>query len=140
VQEAAASLKLEAKVVLTRAGDDFDAHLAAMKRAGAAAVLVQPTLPLSRVAAAAAKNRLPAFCPSANFVAEGGLIGYAADLAVLHTQAAALVDKVLKGRKPAELPVEFTTKFHLSVNMKAAKAIGLEISPALLNIADEVIE
>ena len=70
----------------------------------------------------------------------GGLIGYAAELSVLHAQAAVLVDKVLKGRKPAELPVEFTTKFHLSVNMKAASAIGLEISPALLNIADEVIE
>src|SRR5687768_12845811 len=76
-QEAAARLGLETKIILARAGDDFDRHFATMREAGAAAVLVQPSLPLGQVAASAARSRLPAFCPSASFVHAGGLIGYA---------------------------------------------------------------
>jgi putative ABC transport system substrate-binding protein len=140
VQRAAAQLKIETKIILARAGDDFDQHLAAAKKWGAEAVLAQPSLPLKQVADSAARSRMPAFCPNASFTQVGGLMAYSSDLASVHRQAAIIVDKVLKGRKPAELPVELSTKFRLIVNAKAAEAIGLKLPPLLLTRADEVIE
>jgi putative ABC transport system substrate-binding protein len=139
-QRAAAQLNIETKIVLARAGDDFDRHFAAVKDWGGEAVLVQPSLPLKQVADSAANSRMPAFCPNASFTQAGGLMAYSPDLASVHRQAATIVDKVLKGRKPAELPVEITTKFRLVVNAKAASAIGLNLPPLLLTRADEVIE
>ena len=139
-QQAAAQLKIETKIVLARAGDDFDRHFAAVKDWGGEAVLVQPSLPLKQVADSAANSRMPAFCPNASFTQAGGLMAYSSDLASVHRQAATIVDKVLKGRKPAELPVEISTKFRLVVNAKAANAIGLRLPPLLLSRADEVIE
>jgi putative ABC transport system substrate-binding protein len=139
-QRAAAQLKVETKIVLARAGDDFDSHFAAVRDWGGEAVLVQPSLPLKQVADSAAKSRMPAFCPNASFTQAGGLMAYSSDLASVHRQAATIVDKVLKGRKPAELPVEISTKFRLVVNAKAAGAIGLSLPPLLLTRADEVIE
>jgi putative ABC transport system substrate-binding protein len=139
-QRAAAQLNIETKIVLARAGDDFDRHFAAVKDWGGEAVLVQPSLPLKQVADSAANSRMPAFCPNASFTQAGGLMAYSSDLASVHRQAATIVDKVLKGRKPAELPVEISTKFRLIVNAKAANAIGLSLPPLLLTRADEVIE
>jgi putative ABC transport system substrate-binding protein len=139
-QRAAAQLNIETMVVLARAGDDFDRHFAAVKNWGGEAVLVQPSLPLKQVADSAANSRMPAFCPNASFTQAGGLMAYSSDLASVHRQAATIVDKVLKGRKPAELPVEISTKFRLVVNAKAASAIGLSLPPLLLTRADEVIE
>jgi putative ABC transport system substrate-binding protein len=140
VQRAAAQLNIEMKIILARSGDDFDRHLAAAKEWGAEAVLVQPSLPLKQVVDSAAKSRMPAFCPNASFTQAGGLMAYSSDLASVHRQAATIVDKVLKGRKPAELPVEISTKFRLIVSAKAADAIGLKLPPLLLTRADEVIE
>lgn len=140
VERAAAQLKIETKVIFARAGDDFDRHFAAIKEWAADAVLVQPSLPLRQVADSAAKARMPAFCPNASFTQAGGLMAYSSDLASVHRQAAIIVDKVLKGRKPAELPVEISTKFRLVVNAKTASALGLNVSPLLLTRADEVIE
>jgi putative ABC transport system substrate-binding protein len=140
VNTAAKQLKVETKIVLARAGDDFDRHLKDVKAWGADAVLVQPSLPLHEVADAAARNGLPALCPNSAYTQAGGLISYSADLSSVHRQAAIIVDKVLKGRKPADLPVEITTKFRLAINAKAAKAIGLKLSPLLMARADEVIE
>jgi putative ABC transport system substrate-binding protein len=140
VQRAAAQLKIETKIILARAGDDFDRHFAAAKEWGAEAVLAQPSLPLKQVADSATRSRMPAFCPNASFTQAGGLMAYSSDLASVHRQAAIIVDKVLKGRKPAELPVEISTKFRLIVNAKAAAAIGLKLSPLFLARADEVIE
>jgi putative ABC transport system substrate-binding protein len=139
-QRAAAQLGMETKIVLARAGDDFDRHFAAVRDWGGEAVLVQPSLPLKQVADSAAKSRMPAFCPNAAFTQAGGLMAYSSDPASVHRQAAIIVDKVLKGRKPAELPVEISTKFRLIVNVKAAEAIGLKLPPLLLTRADEVIE
>jgi putative tryptophan/tyrosine transport system substrate-binding protein len=139
-QRAAAQLNIETKIILARAGDDFDRHFAAVKDWGGEAVLVQPSLPLKQVADSAAISRMPAFCPNASFTQAGGLLAYSSDLASVHRQAATIVDKVLKGRKPAELPVEISTKFRLIVNAKAANAIGLSLPPLLLTRADEVIE
>jgi putative ABC transport system substrate-binding protein len=93
----------------------------------------------TRVTALAANHHLPAIYLFRQF-ATGGLIVYGPDLADLFRRAGGYVDKILKGTKPADLPVEQPTKFELLINMKTAKALGLSVPPSLLVRADEVIE
>ena len=88
----------------------------------------------------AAKSPLPAVYGSREFVDAGGLMCYGPNLADLFRRAATYVDKILKGAKPADLPVEQPSKFELVVNVRAAKALGLTIPPSLLGRADEVIQ
>jgi putative ABC transport system substrate-binding protein len=88
----------------------------------------------------AARHRLPTVYPYPYYVEGGGLIGYGPDLPGLFRQAAGYVDRILKGEKPSDLPVQAPTKYELAVNLKAAKAIGLDVPPALLVRADKVIE
>ena len=87
-----------------------------------------------------AKNRLPAVYPLRQFVDAGGLMAYGVNGADLARRAATYVDKILKGAKPADLPVEQPTKFELLINLKTAKALGLEVPPLLIAQADELIE
>lgn len=118
--------------------------LDAAVRAGAKALTLLETPPLldmrQSIVDLAAKFQLPSVYTNREFVGAGGLASYGVDRQQLYRRAAELVDKILKGQKPAELPVEQPTKFELVVNINTAKALGLTIPPVVLAIADEVME
>jgi putative ABC transport system substrate-binding protein len=103
-------------------------------------VLVHPSLPLEMAATLSAKNRLAAVSYFRKFALAGGLISLGADQTDICRLMAGYVDRVLKGARPADLPVQQVTKFELVVNQKTARALGLALSPMFLARADEVIE
>jgi len=144
MNDAAQKLPLKIVPAEVRKPDDLEAAFARLagERADALVVL-QDSLLFSehrRILALAAAARLPAIWTTRLFAEAGGLIGYGIDEADSFRRAASLIDKILKGAKPGELPVELPTKFELVINLKTAKALGLEIPPTLLALADEVIE
>ena len=118
--------------------------LAAAVRAGATALTILETPPLldmrQNIVDLAAKYQLPSVYTNREFVSAGGLASYGVDRQQLYRRAAEFVDKILKGQKPAEIPVEQPTKFELVINIKTAKALGLQIPSVVLAIADEVLE
>ena len=140
VQAAAAQRKIETRGVQIAEADQLEVVFAGLEEWKADALLVHPALPQKSIAALALEHRLPAVSPTSIFCAAGGLASYSADIKALAVQCGALVDKILRGRRPSELPVELPTRFRLLVNLQTAKAIGLEIPPTLLARADEVIE
>lgn len=132
---------IEVQPISVRQEQELDTAFAQMRQTAVDAVIVQPTLLGNGSAVALAlKMRLPIFSISKLLPVSGGLASYSANVADLYLQSAIYIDKILKGRKPADLPVALPTKFELVINLKAAKALGLTISPSLLGLADEVIE
>lgn len=126
-------------VMIANAGE-LDASFSAMVGQRPDAVIVQPSLPTKRVAELALTNRLPAVCAWRQFVRDGGLAAYFGSEDEMYRRAAVFVDKILKGTKLAELPVEQPTTFKLVVNVGTAKSLGLTLPTTLLVRADEVIE
>jgi putative tryptophan/tyrosine transport system substrate-binding protein len=140
IQLAGQSAGIELPVFMIDGAEKFAPAFLDMKRRQADAVIVQPSLVHKVIADLALDHRLPSLSPNRAFVEAGGLMAYVAKVADLHREAAVYVDRILKGRKPADLPVMQPNKFELLVNLKTAKALGLELPPALIARADEVIE
>jgi ABC-type uncharacterized transport system substrate-binding protein len=143
MQTSARALGIQIQSLQVRSANDFSgAFQAALKgRARALTVAGNPLLTSNRnqILGFAVKNRLPGIYPLKEYVEDGGLMSYAPSLSDLYRRAAAYVDKILKGAKPADLPVEQATKFEFIINLKAAKQIGLTIPPNVLARADRVI-
>jgi len=141
---AARALGVRLQVVEARGPADIDRAFSDMTRAraGALTVLSTPMFASERrhLVDLAAKNRLPAVFSFRGYVDAGGLMSYGPNTADLFRRAATYVDKILKGAKPADLPVEQPTKFDLVINLKTAKALGLTIPPSVLARADHVVE
>ncbi len=144
IQAAAKTTGVNVSPVQASTASQIEAAFGAIKqeRAGALIVLPDPFFILHgrRIAELAMKNHLPTMFRSLEFVGAGGLMGYGQNVAEEFRRAATYVDKILKGAKPADLPVEQPTKFELVINIKTAKAIGLTIPQELLLRADKVIE
>jgi len=143
-EAAAQALGVRLQVVEARGPEDFDRAFSDMARAraGALAVLATPVFNSARrpLVDLAAKNRLPTVFSLSDYVDAGGLISYGPDRRDLFRRVATYVDRILKGAKPGDLPVEQPTKFELVINLKTAKALGLTIPQSVLARADRVIE
>jgi putative tryptophan/tyrosine transport system substrate-binding protein len=144
IEDAARILGMQLQLVPANDPDDIATAFSAMvnERAGAFIVMPSPMLfgEHRRIVEFAANNRLPGMYQAREFVDAGGLMSYGANLDDLFRRTATYVDKILKGAKPADLPVERPTKFELVINVKAARAVGLTINRDILLVADEVIE
>jgi putative ABC transport system substrate-binding protein len=142
--EAIRALGLQIELVDAEAAEDFESAFARLSAQGVQGVVLitDPSLLKHRVRIAelALKTRLPTIFQRRENVEAGGLLSYGANLNDLARQATQFVDRILKGARPAELPVEQPTKFTLAINLKTAKALGLDLAPTLLARADEVIE
>jgi putative ABC transport system substrate-binding protein len=143
-ESAAKSLGVVVQGVGVRGPGDLDAAFLAMKRARTDAVILgENTLFIAdrrRIADLAVMHRLPMMVAAKEYAQAGGLVSYGTDYPDLFRRAAAYVDKIFKGAKPADLPIEQPTKFELVINLKTAKALGLTIPPSLMQRADEVIQ
>jgi putative ABC transport system substrate-binding protein len=143
-QAAAQALGLRLQSLEVRSSNDFDSAFEAALRERARALIASPepliNTHLKRIVEFAAKNRLPAMYAGPEVVDAGGLMSYAPDYTYQYRRAATYVDKILKGAKPADLPVEQPTKFEFIVNLKTAKQIGLTIPPSVLARADKIIK
>jgi putative ABC transport system substrate-binding protein len=140
LNSAGEALHIDLRIIMIRAADELDQAFSTMAANAADAVVVQPSLPRKRIVDLALKHLIPAVAPAIPFASEGGLAGYAGSSAELYRNTAIYVDRILKGSKPADLPVELPTRYELALNLKTAKALGLTVPPTLLARADEVIE
>jgi putative ABC transport system substrate-binding protein len=140
----ARSLHVELQSVELYRAEDLEPAFSAITNGHAQAVMVPPGNPVAvarrdQIAGFAQRSRLPSIYGLREYVDEGGLMSYGPSIADLFRRSAIFVDKVLKGVKPADLPVEQPNKFELVINLRTAKALGLTISPSLLRRADDVI-
>jgi putative tryptophan/tyrosine transport system substrate-binding protein len=144
IQTMAPSLGMEVAPINIREAGELERSVAAFARAPKGGLIVTPSAPslLHRdlIVALAARYKLPAVYPERTFVTGGGLVSYGADFVDQYWQAAAYVDRILKGEKPGDLPVQAPTKYNLVINLKTAKALGLTIPPSVLARANEVMD
>ena len=144
IQAVAPSLGVEVSPVNMRDAGEIERAVAAFARSpnGGLIVTASALAALHRdlIITLAARHKLPAVYSERSFVAAGGLISYGPDFVDQYRRAAGYVDRILKGEKPADLPVQAPTKYELVINLKTAKALGLDVPPTLLARADEVIE
>jgi putative ABC transport system substrate-binding protein len=143
IQALAPPLGMEATPVNVSDAREIERAIAVFARSANGGLIAtggQATVHRDLIFMLAAKHRLPAVYPYQYYVAAGGLISYGPDLPGLFRQAAGYVDRILKGEKPADLPVQAPTKYELSINLKTARSIGLDVPPTVLVRADKVIE
>ena len=144
IEDAARSIAVETIAVPVEGAAEIETAVAAFAQASSAGLIVQPdvitTDHRTLILRLAAQHRLPAVYPFRFFVAEGGLASYGINVVDLYRRAAGYVDRILKGEKPGDLPVQAPVKFDLVINLKTARSLGLEVPPILLATADEVIE
>ncbi len=144
IKQAARALKVDVRVITASHAKGLEEVLQTMARTKPAGLIVfeDPvfTLESSRIIEFAARHRVPVVYTQSGHAVQGGLIEYAPNQREMYRQAALYVDKILKGAKPADLPVEQPTKFELVINLKTAKALGLTIPPSVLGRADEIIQ
>ncbi len=144
VETAAPLLSVKSIPAAVHNAVEIERALEQVARESDSALLVLPDLfnatNRQSIIALAARHRLPAVYPFRYFVTSGGLMSYGTELLDTYRQAASYVDRILKGKRPSDLPVQQPTKFELIINLKTAKALGIEIPPTLLARADEVIE
>ena len=144
IQAVAPSLRVEVNPINTRDASEIERAVAAFAQPSNGGLIVtagaSATLHRELIITLAARHKLPAIYYERFFIAAGGLVSYGPDYVDQYRRAADYVDRILKGEKPADLPVQAPTKYDLVINLKTAKALGLEIPPSLLARADEVIE
>ena len=140
IQSAAGSVGVQVQRVVVRGDAEVDDAFRAIVHAQAGAVIVQPILATPRAAELAVQHHLPAIAPRLDFAEVGGLMAYAANQASLRRSVGTYVDKILKGAKPADLPVERPMQFDLVLNLKTAQALGITMPPLLLFQAAQVIQ
>ena len=144
IQTMAPSLRVEVTPINKRDAGEIDRAVAALAQASNGGLIVTPGLPATHnrdlIITLAARHKLPAIYFDRYFVTAGGLFSYGPDRIDMYRRAAGYVDRILKGEKPADMPVQAPTKYQLVINLKTAKTLGLTVPQALLASADEVIE
>ena len=143
-ETAARSLKVESIIAPVHSDAEIETAITALGREPGGGLVVMPDLFIlvhrTPIILAAARNNVPAVYSASYFARDGGLLSYGADLDDLLRRAATYVDRVLRGEKPGDLPVQFPTKYEMVVNAKTAKALGLTVPQSILLTVDEVIE
>jgi putative ABC transport system substrate-binding protein len=140
IRQGAQTTRFDVQPVMIRGNDELDGAFAAMARERADAVIVQGNFSVQSLVDLSLKHRLPTLSTE-KFLAQAGILAsYSVSFAERGREIASYIDKILKGVKPADLPVQQPSKFELVINLKTAKALGLTVPPALLARADEVIE
>lgn len=140
IENAGRAANVEIRPVFARGAPGVEAAFAELLTAKADAVVVQPSLGVKAAAELSLKHRMPGASPNLAYAHSGGLVAYSGNQSAMYRLSAVFTDRILKGAKPADLPVERVTKFDLIINLKTARALGLTIPPTLLGRADEVIE
>jgi putative ABC transport system substrate-binding protein len=144
IDTAARSLKVVASTAPVRSDGEIETAVSALGREPGGGLVIMPDLFMvahrAPIISAAAQNNVPAVYPQSAFARDGGLLSYGPDRVDTFRRAATYVDRILRGEKPTELPVQFPTKFEMAVNLKTAKALGLTVPQSILLRADEVIE